>query len=479
MSRSTTRPCTVSICGNLHTVFLRHPRCLSTCCSQDSAGEIDSRNYEGLTRVDTASQWFEFAKEAEARPETFLDLQRRFLERQQIPYDGTEVFARYAEIFGAARRVDLRSGSAADQRVLMVANAHLPTVQVCLERPLEALVRSGKLATDLLTESAIKSERARRKGEGGLSDWLVSRLDYFGPDVIIFSRYSGPCSAEVVEWAKLNDVPVIYHIDDDLLGVPLSLGETKYAYHNAPERLATVRSLLEAADLVYVSTEVLADRLRERVAGITAIAGRINASGRVMKRPADRPAKTVGYMASADHLPNLEMVLPAVVDVLERHPEIAFELFGSIPIPAELERFGDRVRKIEPVAEYAAFMDALKQRDWDVGICPLVPTDFNRTKSNNKWIEYTSVGIAAIASAGMIYDECCADGCGVLASNLDEWRQGLEMLVSDTDERLAMVDRAQNKLETTYGIAEHRDQILRIIDIARERAALESVEGIA
>jgi len=452
---------------------------IPTAVWQDSAGEIDSRNYAGLTRVADARQWYDFAMEAAARPEPFLKLQQQFLEEQSIPHEAAEVFARYAEIFRAAQRIELQSSPAADRRLLIVANAHLPTVQVCLEQPLEASVRAGKLVIDLLTENRIKSERARGASGEDLSAWLQSGLDQFAPDGIIFSRYSGPCSDEIVTWAKRNGVPVIYQIDDDLLGVPRSLGEAKYAYHNAPERLGTVRSLLKTADLVYVSTDLLRDRLIEKVPGISAIAGKINASGRILKRPAARAAKVMGYMASADHLPNLEMVLPAIVDVLERHPELEFELFGSIPVPQELERFGDRIRKIDPVANYSAFMDALKQRDWDIGICPLVPTDFNRAKSNNKWIEYTSLGIATVASGGMIYDECCSGACGILAGDLDEWRQGLEMLVTDPIERLAMVERAQHKLEQNYGIAEHRDQILRIVEIARQRATSTTVEEIA
>ena len=452
---------------------------IPTAVWQDAEGEIDSRNYAGLTRVADARQWYDFAMEAAARPEPFIKLQQRFLEEQSIPHAGAEVFARYAEIFRAAQRIELRSSPAAQHRFLIVANAHLPTVQVCLEQPLQASVLAGDLVLDLLTETRIKAESARRGSADDLSTWLQAGLDQFSPDAIIFSRYSGPCADEIVDWADRNGVAVIYQIDDDLLGVPRSLGEAKYAYHNAPERLETVGSLLRAADVVYVSTDVLRDRLIERVPAISAIAGAINASGRVMKRPTDRAAKTIGYMASADHLPNLEMVLPAIIDVLERHPHLAFELFGSIPIPEALGRLGDRIRKIDPVADYASFLDALKQRDWDIGVCPLVPTEFNRTKSNNKWIEYTSLGIASVASGGMIYDECCADGCGILATDLDEWRHALEMLVSNPVERLAMVNRAQRKLEENYGIAKHRDQILRIVEIARERARTKSIEEIA
>jgi glycosyltransferase involved in cell wall biosynthesis len=445
---------------------------IPTAVWRDSGGAIDNGNYAGLTTVSDPREWREFASEASANPDPFVELQRRFLARQEMPTDPAEVFASFARIFQAVERLETRrDGVGIDrQRLLIVANAHLPTVQVCLERPLESLIRSGELVSELLTESRLKDQRDFLGSDEAVTDWICRQLSLYVPDVVVFSRYSGPYASTIVEWARRNLVPIIYHIDDDLLAVPNSIGDRKYAYHNAPERISTVRNLLETADLVYVSTEVLRQRLLGRFAGLPAIAGPINASGTVVKEATNRAAMVVGYMASADHLPNLEMVLPAIVDLLAAHPEISFELFGSIPVPGELSRFGDRIRHIAPIADYEAFLAALGDRNWDIGICPLVTTEFNLSKSNNKWVEYTSLGIAVVASGGTVYDDCCAGGCGLLPQDLDDWVLALERLLSNGTERVAMVERAQRKLETEYGPAQHRQQILDIVRTARERA---------
>ena len=446
---------------------------LPTAVWRDSQGSVDTSNYAGLTTVSSPRELREFAIEAKANPSRFVDLQRKFLQEQQLVIEPREVFDAYVRLFQAAGRIEARRAQPRIERhrLLVVANAHLPTVQVCLERPLQPLVDRGEFALELLTEPRLKEEAARLESPDRLGAWLGEKMDLFGPDAIIFSRYSGPHSSHIVDWARRNSVPIIYHIDDDLLAVPRSLGEAKHAYHNAPDRLETVRTLLGTADLVYVSTEALRERLVARFPHLPAVVGAINASGRVMHPPRPGPAKVIGYMASADHLPNLEMVLPVIADLLDAHPEIAFELFGSIPVPAELARFGDRVRWLEPIADYAEFLKALGQREWDIGICPLVATEFNRTKSNNKWIEYSSLGIATVASAGMAYDDCCSGGCGFLAQDLDGWAFALERLLSDDNARVAMVTRAQQKLEAEYGLAAHRQQILDIVRLAGERAA--------
>lgn len=448
---------------------------IPTAVWRDRDGDVDTDNYAGLATVSTPQDWFDFAQEAARHPEPFIAAQRRFLVEQAMPIEPKDVFERFAAIFRAGGRISLGQGNdpVAKDRLLIVANAHLPTVQVCLERPLARLIRSGELATELLTETRLKEREAALGSPSAVRQWIDRALDDFAPRALILSRYSGPYAPDMIAWAKRNGVPAIYHLDDDLLSVPVSLGERKYTYHNAPQRLEAVRTLLTQSTLVYASTERLKERLLGHFPALPIIAGPINCSGRIIREARKGPARVLGYMASADHLPNLEMILPAIVAVLDRYPHLSFELFGSIPVPPALERFGERVLKVAPIADYTSFLEQFSKRNWDIGVCPLEPTDFNLTKSNNKWIEYTSTGIAVVASANMIYDECCAAGCGLLAEGLDQWLRALTSLIDDDEGRIAMVARAQEKLETVYSISKHREQILGIVRLA-ERGLAES-----
>lgn len=442
---------------------------------RDRRGQIDADNYTGLASVSTPQEWLEFAREAALRPQPFLDVQQQFLAEQKMPLEPQEVFDRFARIFRAASRVAVAPASIAvpSQRLLFVANARLPTLQVCLERPLDPLARAGTLAMDLVTEPQLK-QVARSGPAGAIDQWIDATFGRFAPDALIFCRYSGPFAPQMLSWAQGNGIPVIYHIDDDLLAVPKELGERKHAFHNAPNRLAAVRTLLSGADVVYASTERLRQRLLDYYPDRPMVTGPINCSGRILGSPGEGFARTIGY-TGFDHFADLMMILPALIAILDKYSHISFEVFGSIPIPQELERFGNRVRTIPPVQDYEAFLQRLAELKWDIGICPLTQTEFNLTKSNNKWVEYTSVGTAVIASGNMIYDECCADGSGILAYKLDDWAVGLDLLVNDDAARLAMVARAQRKLEADYGIAKHRKQILGVVELARELAERRAV----
>jgi len=441
---------------------------IPTAVWRDREGTMDADNYAGLTTVSTPREWLEFSEEARARPAPFLERQRAFLERSGMPLDAREVFGNFARLFQAAERLELRppSPSVEHERIQFVANADIPSLQLSFEKPLAPLVRRGAIATDLLTEQHLRAVPGLVKNADALQAWINRRLDAFGPSIIIFCRYSGPAYQTILAWARRRHVPVLYHIDDDLLAIPPDIGEKKFAFHNAPERLDTVRSLLNQADLVYASTEKLRARLLTYVPDAPLVAGRIYCSSSVMRRPVLRPARKVGYMGF-DHALNLAMILPAIEQLLERNPHVTFELFGSIPMPPSLLRFGERVSTAPRINNYETFLSEFAKYEWDVGICPLTPIAFNMLKANTKWVEYTAVGIATVASHGTIYDDCCANGCGILARTVDEWLEALEHLVNNDDERVRMIERAQLKLEREYNISQLRDQVFSIIEMSR------------
>lgn len=446
---------------------------IPTAVWRDRDGAMDADNYAGLTTVSNPFEWFEFGREARANPQPFLDLQQAFLEQSGMPLDPRNVFEAFAGLFRAAERLEVKAPSPAVERdrLQFVANAAVPTLQLSFEKPLQPLVTRGEVASDLLTEQELRAVPGLVGDADARARWIDARLDGFAPSAIIFCRYSGPAPHEIVRWARARRVPVIYHIDDDLLAIPPDIGQKKFAHHNAPERIETVRFLLQNADIVYASTEKLRARLLDYFPDVPVIAGRIYCSSAVLREPVRRAAKTVGYMASADHAHNLDMILPAIERMLDRNPHVAFELFGSIPVPPLLQRFGDRIRTAPPIANYGSFLSEFAKYGWDVGICPLTAIDFNMMKANTKWVEYSAVGAAVIASGGTVYDDCCADGCGILADGVDEWLAGLERLINDDGERVAQIERAQHKLRNDYSIAGLRDQVFEIVEAAKHAAA--------
>ncbi|PVZ45243.1 hypothetical protein DD556_17335 [Phaeobacter sp. JL2872] len=435
---------------------------------RDPGGVMDAGNYDGLTEISDLESWLAFERDVRLRRDMILDRQARFLERLQMPTNPQEIYRRFASLMVAALSDTLATSAtgpdltvtrpAPPKKVLFIANGLLPTLQLCFLKPLKPLVASGEMTCDLLSEQDLTERFPREHLSETARDWFVQQISSHAPDIIVCCRYSGPHSEAILEYGQQNNVPVIFHVDDDLLNIPRELGEKKYKAHNNPNRLHTVRTLLTGADLRYYSTKKLQQRFRDQGFYGPAFVGGINCAGQILREAQPGPVRRIGYMGF-DHAHDFEVALPALETYLERNPKVTFELFGSIPMPERLLRFGDRIQVIPPVRDYASFLQALADRHWDIGICPLAQTSFNEVKSNNKWVEYTASGMATIASRGLIYDDCANDGHGILVDD-HGWLGALQTLTDKPEKRYAIAQKSQRRLQEHFSYEQLKDQIL-------------------
>lgn len=358
------------------------------------------------------------------------------------------LFRRWTKIF-------FRANEEIKYKICVVANADIPTYQLGLLSPLVEKVKNRVCDINLLTEAQISKQYQTEK-------WIQKYFDVNQITHVIFCRYSGPKYQEILSFCKRNKVPTLYCIDDDLLNVPIELGEKKFQFHNSPERLASVSTLLNSVDVLYTSNA----RLKERLT-LNGVTRKIDAldifcAGEIVQHPISRPIKKIGYMGF-DHEHDMKVVLPAIIRLLRNYPEIRFELFGKIPKPSELDEFGDRVSVYPVQKNYNMFLKKLASLNWSIGICPLAKTPFNLVKNVNKWVEYTSAGIAVVASKGMIYDDCCANQAGLLVEE-DEWYNALEQLIKTPDLAYQLCLNAQKKLINEFSYNQLNQKLVCLLD---------------
>ena len=441
---------------------------------RDPSGMLDTTNYAGLRTVSTVEEWLAFADEAQEAPEDMRAAQSVFLSDTGMLLDPANVRRNYTQLLAAWETpIGIRPSTA--RRLLLIANDTIPTLDIFFMRPLRRMRRTGNVQVACLTEKYL-GEHFEYPSDDAAKTWIIDLIAEFSPTEIIFCRYSGPHIEVILHEADRRGIPTIYHIDDDLLNVPIEFGPFKHEFHNQPQRLDSVTKGLTSATLVYASNVQLMRRLQDltgRHEGM--VAGTISSSAEVRRIPAYRTFAKMGYMGF-DHAHDLESILPSLVDFLSRNPGIRFELLGTIPKPAELDAFGDRISVVPPVRDYGEFQQLFSEIDWDIGICPLADTPFNSVKGDVKWLEYTSAGIAVIATRGTIYDACCAEGCGWLATTHTEWVEAFQALCGDVDRRYRQVELAQRRLRERYSLASMERQLLNVIEVADELSLRPAME---
>ncbi len=441
---------------------------------------LDATAYSGLARVSTVEDWEAFSEAAILDPTSFVERQAVYLRRTGLdvaPQIIRERLLRLVEGIasregGLASAPSTHQGSA--RRVLLIANGIIPTLHISFLKPLEPLEREGLVTLATITEKEILQTRAaggkNSRNDDAAAIYARERVEAARPDIAVFCRYSGPEAAPMVKRLREAGVPVIFHIDDDLLNVPKELGEKKFLEHNRSERTETVRFLLQNADFVYCSTRRLRERFIELGLSRDLHAGAIYCSGEVVIPAEPRDVRTIGFMGN-DKTPELTALVPVIAGALAKHPFLRFELFGSMDMPSELAMFGDRVQAMPPIGDYDAFVAHFRSLRWDIGLCPLHKTPFNIVKADTKWVDYTSIGAAVIASRDTAYDACCSDGCGILVDGVEEWAAAIDHLATSAQSRFEQVRTAQEKLRNFYSAARLTEQVLNVFDAASASVA--------
>jgi glycosyltransferase involved in cell wall biosynthesis len=452
---------------------------IPTAVWRDADSIIDTSGYAGLTQVSSVDDWAKFAEAAVTDPEPILARQREFLDRNALDVPPERVRERLLALVEGAT-APMRGGRSMRraQQLLLVANGVVPTLHISFIKPLARLVDAGILETKIITEADFRAAVGKQSGidQAASTTAILREISAFAPDIAVFCRYSGPAAQDMVEHLRQAQVPILCHIDDDLLNVPPEIGP-KHVEHNRIERTSTVRYLLENSDLVYCSTRKLLEQFQAQGFVDRLDVGAIYCSGEIVTPAERRPVQTIGFMGN-DKTPELTDLVPVIAQLLDRNPKLRFELFGSMVMPDELLRFGERVTALPRVSDYDEFVERFRELKWEIGLAPLRQTPFNIVKADTKWVDYTSIGTAVVASRGTAYDDCCADDCGLLANDAGQWAASIQSLIDDPEQRFALVEAAQNKLRASYSIERLTEQVLGKFDQAAA-SALENANRFA
>jgi glycosyltransferase involved in cell wall biosynthesis len=343
--------------------------------------------------------------------------------------------------------------------LLVICDTVGATQHISFAQPLADAIAGGEVLLDMVGHDAAWSS------DDAVGDfWAL-----YEPDVLILSRYTSGLADGLIRAARAQGTPVVFHIDDDLLNVPESLGASKFLHYNQPERLAALRGAMDASDFVYASTTVLAETLARNGIRSRIVSGEIYCSMEVeaLVKPLPATGPVIGYMATGGHGADLELVLPAITRLMHEIPELRFETFGTIGAADDLAAtFGSRVSHHRGVSPYDRFLGALRDLGWWIGIAPLEDTAFNRCKADTKWVEYTYAGLPTVASDLPVYRKACVPGSGLLAATEDDWYHALRGLVLDQFHRQALTAGARDHLTSRYSRERLRDQLLGVVEQA-------------
>lgn len=318
------------------------------------------------------------------------------------------------------------------------------------------------------------TEVARRTGWDVRFATATARpRDMDGYNLIIgqrFNKHDGMGS-----WRRLRTPGrrLVYEIDDDVWHIGPENWGAYQCYKPESVRDAAAHTA-EVADLVTVTTEPLAQVLREFNPNVAVVGNHIPDWVLDLPRPPrDRPA--IGWLGGASHGLDIGTVAQPLRRFLNRHPGWDMRLLGTdyrdtikhprvsyggwLPVhPAAGE--WSQGKYVHPSARaqwqeggmrpWSASQERCTQAfyraiDFDIGIAPLAPGGlFQRSKSHIKALEYAARGIPVVASDAEPYRDFVLHGVtGFLVRRDHEWLKYLSELAGDEALRAEMGAKAR------------------------------------
>jgi glycosyltransferase involved in cell wall biosynthesis len=250
-------------------------------------------------------------------------------------------------------------------------------------------------------------------------------------------------------------VPWVYDTDDDVHAVrPSNPGFRSYSVNSPHKRWALMA--IERAFALTVSTPTLKEIYKKYNKRIHVLPNGIDLA-RWDKHPRGKKPKgeiRVGLLTSAGHWENIKMVEDVMIEVLKKYPNVVFYTYGGYrtvymrKVPKELK---SRIKWVKwAVAE--DWPKVCKDLAIDVGLAPLVDNDFNRSKSNLRWLENTAQGMPTVASDVIPYRTANKDAI-VLCRTEAEWFNAISGLIEDPKLRKKIASNARKQAEAEYDIS--------------------------
>jgi glycosyltransferase involved in cell wall biosynthesis len=264
-------------------------------------------------------------------------------------------------------------------------------------------------------------------------------------DVLVGQRLVEPSPSST--WQDMaressRNYALVMDLDDDLWNIDRS--NDAHSFFDA-DRLRRLKENVEVADLITVSTDYLANVVDEHTSAPVVVLANTVPQLLVDMRPVhvtnDREGHQVigeddlviGWAGSSTHNRDFGECAKSVRRVVQANPRTIFHCICSVD-------YTDRVKSIKGRTHWTGWVNGVENYyravNFDIGLAPLYPFEFNQSKSDIRLLELGALGIPVIASPVGPYQRAAIEGYPTrMVETPKAWTEALTLLVNDQEER--------------------------------------------
>lgn len=236
---------------------------------------------------------------------------------------------------------------------------------------------------------------------------------------------------------------IVCDLDDNIWQIPVGNLAMSTAQKHA-NRIMSLTESVKCADYVTVSTVPLKDALDPLNDNVVVLPNYIDPKDWTFKRKAHKKVR-IGWVWSPTHIPDMFVVWDALREISLRD-DVEIVIFGT-----EIDVFKDIKTTNIGGVDYKDYPKLFMEAGIDISIAPLEDNDFNKCKSNIKWLESTMAGAVFIGSDVYPYTHSIKDGkTGYIAKNTSQWKKKMTYLIENKVKRAEMVKEARKEVLEKY-----------------------------
>jgi len=261
--------------------------------------------------------------------------------------------------------------------------------------------------------------------------------------LLILHHLVDPDLLPVVSERRNLGFPTIYELADNFRA---SQKHRPEAETTSPDYHFVMEELIRRCDAVQTTCRALSDCYHHLNANSFLFP---NVIAEVKTRSSNHAGSkiiTIGWGGSARHYADLAHYASAINDWVLKHSDVRLAIMGSKKIQTLFRKLPSNQLLIHnpgSLGEYLSFLDEL-----DIGIAPLLATEFNACRSDVKYLEYASREVLPLCSRFGPYIELGGNGERILLfENALELIQHLEFLRRNPEKRRQIAQQAREWVE--------------------------------
>lgn len=266
-------------------------------------------------------------------------------------------------------------------------------------------------------------------------------------DIVIFQRYIPYAVVKAVGVELLRSKKIVYETDDNLLNIPDD-NPASIGYKKIKDE---IRQLIDLADLVTVSTDFLKKELSAFHDDVRVLGNYLDSQiWTLPSKPKTNENETkIGYSGSFTHQADLELLRPIYEKLNKTYGnKLKYGFIGC-----KLDGLLGHIENDMLYRSYEEYARNLSSQNFDIVMAPLLDNDFNRGKSNLKFLEYSACGFPGVYSFVGPYENTVDDGCDgylIKDNDCDLWYERIVELIENKEQRQLMMCSSHKKITDKF-----------------------------